>query len=376
MAYTTNVINLPLSGGPSCKEQHEAYAVEKKRLEVLAAKLGPVAADCHKAHGEYESAAAKRAAAQEVLGACQAKHSVWRENKAKREAYLTFKKKCVAYQDAKKAHRDLVAKRLKANAEKKAAWEATVLDLRHKNYVLGEQYKGAQMTYLRDLSFWETKSAAYLDYMRAVAIQNADLSRTVSQRTSSVTSLANVRWPLRTMRCGSKSQCVSRRWRENNQNTCVVIKGVGATGLGATTRDATTCEYFHYYPTCPPCPSNKVPHPGDKPTAPTEPAYHTIPSEPSYKHIPTLEEYLTNKGLDPMPGCGKIPEVPPPGNKPTCDPTEKLPPTPNKPDCIPPDIPAIPPAPTCNPSLLSQIGPMWLLLAAGAGGLYWYAKKK
>lgn len=344
MAYST--ITSLSANAPSCKEQHENYAAEKARVSALAAELGPVAENCHKLHGEYETATAKRIAAETAKAQCKAKLAKWSASSSAYAAYSKSARNCQAYLKAKKAWADLVAK------------------LKAKNYAISMSNNSANVYYNRDLAIWKRKRDSYLAYRAAISAQAYSVSQQWANTLRARPHLANYQWNYRTRRCNIDMQCMSKQKKIDLTSSCVVVRG-----LGETKPVASLCLVRSYYPDCPTsnCPT-AVADPGPQPTAPIK-----TPLLP----IPTLAEYLASKKISPdSDDCSSRPVVPAPGTKPSCNPSPTLPGIPPKPTCVAPDIPPMPVSPTCKVGIFGQIGPMWLVLAAGAGGLYWYSKKK
>jgi len=386
MMYS-QIVNMPTAGLFPCKEQHDAYKLEKAAHDELAAQLGPAAAACNKLHSDYNDAEAARVAMIASNEKCVAEIAVWSKKKAAYDAYLAYKKDCDKYISLVRSHVKYVAKTKAANASLKRGWEAKVEELTKKNIALSSDYRGKSSSYSRALSAWKEKNGKYQQYKSASAAMAAGYSRgfymkmkgpSASQGYKNLYDRHN--WRYRTLRCGSMMQCMTREKKAQLTTQCVVIRGTDGLGaIGSTSKtDAPICTTRLVYPTCPEtssCPA-WAPGPGSAPVAPKKPAYHKMPSEPKYGKIPTLKEWLIKHGGKDMRGCDNKPKVPNPGTKPGCNPTGTIPFVPKKPTCVPPEIPAAPIKPTCKPNFLSQVGPMWLILAAGAGGLYLYNKKK
>lgn len=374
MAYSTRILNIPL--GASCQDQHDAYAAEKARVSQLAAQLGQEAANCHKLHGNYDKAAAKNAAAAEERSRCAKAHQDWMPRKAAYDAYMAYRADCVRYLDAKKKYVEYTNGLMAQNVKLKADYEKALASVQSQNANLRSSYMNQIGSYQTAMTVWNQKNAAYTAYKSAVQAQAYSLGMqwsNIQQNNSAYTNKYN--WPLLTNRCDHRMRCVTKAWKLSNELKCTGVKGLGA--LGATLPDATTCQYYHYYPVCPDSCPPFAPHPGTPPTQPGEPTYLVAPKEPTYNAIPTLGQYLQSKGIKQMPdNCGSTPAVADPGSKPSCDPNAALPAVPPRPTCTPPNIPPMPVAPSCKTTVFGQVGPMWLLLAAGGVGLYWYAKKK
>jgi hypothetical protein len=347
------------AGVPSCKQQHDAYAVEKARVSAQAAELGTAAAACHKLHGDYDNATVARAAALDAAAQCKAQHSKYGTAKAAYDAAVVRQKACkklaanykakkAAYDKAVSEHRDLVARLTAGNIRIQA------------------HNTSLKYAYDREYAAWYEKDRAHYSYAMSVQGQARGLEIGWSQKLSRDSNLAKYDWQFMTRRCGTRMRCQTRTWHAENQLKCNPVRG-----LGATKPVASDCKVFYNYPYCPDACPTYAPPAG---AAPAEPAYKT-----PYK-IPSLTDYLKSHNVDPVPPkpkdmkCGI--SVTKPGSKPGCNPAKPIPMVPPQPTCTPPAIPAMPVEPTCKPSAFGQVNPMWLVLAAGAGALYWYSKKK
>jgi hypothetical protein len=372
MSYDMSIIQMPSLRGPQvpCKQQHEEYAVEKVRVQKLAAELGIEAANCHKLHGEYDSAVAKYASTQEANKLCADSLAKWTSAKALYDAYVQDKAACDLYIKHVGLYPGVAQKVKDSNAQLKASWEAAVQKVKNENYGIAQGAAGAAASYAQAADTWRRQKAAFDAYRAAVTAQSNQINAQFTQGMKNYPAYNNYIWPMRTNWCGALTQCVTSSWRAAKKQECDVVRGLGST-------TANTCHYWKYYPTCPStCPGTPTADPGLPPTPPAPPTYKPLPPEPTYKKVPTLQEYLKTQGVKELPGCQNNPVVPKPGSKPGCNPNEPLPVVPPQPTCTPPNIPAMPIEPSCKQGMFAQAGPMWLLLAAGAGALYWYSKKK
>jgi hypothetical protein len=386
MAYSAYEVSLqpnyhPLSGAPSCKQQRELYEQERARVSSMAAELGPVAANCHKLRGEYDSAVSAHAVAAEKKARCVAEQTKYAADLSAYTAYTAFKKDCQAYLDAVATYKALVA-RLDAEAKARLdKYNADYATIDRKNYAISQANQGAEITYAQNLASWQKAKAAYDGYLSAINSMSYSTWMQFESTLSAQPALKNYAWNLRTYLCNaSPFRCVPQSWKDSVASKCNVVRGLegGRRGLGADPIPASTCQYWQYYPTCKvTCPTS-VANPGAAPKKPTPAPLLAYPAKPTYSDLerPTWEAYRKSLGVKDMPGCDKTPAVAAPGSRPSCDPNAPLPIVPPQPTCTPPDIPAMPVAPSCEPGLMEQIGSMWLVLAVAGGGLYWYSKRK
>ena len=373
MSYQVSVVNFPnaVSGEPSCKEQREAYTAEKMRVALLAEKLGAEAAACHKLHGDYQSAAQARAEAERGAMDCQAALSAWARAKEASDSAKALATKCNAYLSAKKDWQDYVAKNNASNAAAQAKYEADLAAVNLRNQAISQQNSAMAADYARSLYMWQQKDAAYKKYISARDAQAYGLSMEWAATQKKYPTQTNYQFNHMQSRCGTHMRCATAEDKKKHGTQCITVRGLGALPV------ADICRTWLYYPTCPTTCPTAVADPGVAPVAPVPIAYFATPKSLTFPASAPLEDFLRSKGVEKMPDdCGSW-QVLDPGPKPSCNPTPTLPAVPPTPTCTPPtNIPAAPVAPTCKDSAFGQFGPMWLLLAAGVGGLYWYSKKK
>lgn len=373
MSYQFSAVNFPsaVSGEPSCKEQREAYTAEKMRVALLAEKLGAEAAACHKQHGDYQSAVQARISAEQAGAACRGSLNVWTQAKEASDAALALAKKCSAYLSAKKDWQDYVAKNNASNAAAQAKYESDLAAVNLKNQATSQQNSAMAADHARSLYMWQQRDASYKKYLAAVNAQAYDMSMQWSATQQKYPKETSYQFNHRQYRCNTHMTCMTAEDKQKYAAQCIVVRGLGALPV------ADICRTRLYYPTCPTTCPTAVANPGTAPVAPVPIAYLATPKAPTFPASAPLEDFLRSKGVEKMPDdCGSW-QVLPLGPKPSCTPNPTLPAVPPTPTCTPPtNIPAAPVAPTCKDSAFGQFGPMWLLLAAGVGGLYWYSKKK
>lgn len=385
MSYDVSVVNLGLRGEPTCAEQHAMYKKEHARVSALAAQLGPVAAECHRLHGEYNSAASAYEEMQRKNAECQATMSAYTTAANAHKKGVADKKAC---DEAKSAHAsatkkyDAAVKEYKAwveaaitkNAASKAKYDAAYKSADTQNYAIGQHNKGLEIGYAQRLAIWQRQTDAYKLWRQNVAGQAQSAEVYLQQQIQNNPSLKNHKFTYTTFRCGTQMKCMTQARKVELNSTCIAVRGLGS---AATSAALDICLVRKHYQTCPTdCPP-EVAKPGAAPVAGTPLPYLPMPKVPDYISIISLDDYLKSKGVQKpgnTPTCAPV--VPPAPKHPSCDPNGTLPAVPPKPTCTPPEIPAMPSEPTCKPSVFGQVGTMWLLLAAGAGGLYWYSKKK
>lgn len=389
MAYDVSVLNLGLRGEISCEEQHALYKSEYARLSALAKQLGPVAAECHQQHGRYDSLSAayeetvrKNAAcrdaifiynealrvrkiAQEELAAC---------NAAKAAQASALEK----YNEALKAYKQWVTTSTATNAARTADYEVAVASTNTKNYAISQSNKGLEIGYAQRLATWQKQLDAYQLWGRNVAGQMRSGEEHFQRQTQQYPVLKDYDFQYRTYRCGAHMRCMPEKIRNALLNSCAVVKGLGVTYPKGKADDCLVSRYYQVCPAeCPPAAAD----PGAKPAPPTLLPYLQAPKPPDLIIIVSLDDFLRKFGVEkpgPLPLCSPV--VPPAPKDPACT-VDILPSVPPKPTCTPPEIPAMPVEPTCQlseskPRVFGQVGTMWLLLAAGGAGLYWYSKKK
>lgn len=325
-----------------CKQQHSDWEAEKKRVEALAAKLGTEAEQCVRAKADYEAARAQNAGDMLRRQQCSQQHQAW----------------SAASSDFVK---NTVCKRFLAA---KAKYAALVDSIKKSNQDLQMRYSAAMRSYDSALAKWtQQKQAhdAYAGYMRGMASGYAQ-SWGMTQNRYPV--LKDITIDYRSKVCGQPIKCMPQSVKDSLVNRCTVVKGLGELKVEPI------CLLRKYMPTCPASPNCPTPvsSPGPKPTPPTKPALREIPIWAAWLR----QEAGLGPGLE---GCDPN-KYPDPGPKPSCNPQARPTPVPPRPTCSVPNIPEVPPAPTCKPGFFEQVGPMWLLLAAGGAGLYWFAKKK
>src|SRR5690606_15419872 len=365
-------INFPsaMSGPePSCKDQHALYDLEKIRVSALAAQLGEEAKQCHNLHGTYDAAVSAAEAQRQRNAACVDSIQQWEQA----TKLFALNGDCTKYLQAKKEYDALVKKIASENTTKRNVWLKSKSDAIEYNRKQAQAYAVQLAAYKLALAAWETKNAAYNSYRYSIIAQINSLDATWKNTLSRTPALKDYQFTYVTNRCGARMRCMTQAEKTRLlSGQCVVLKG-----LGATTKYADICKTAHYYPTCPTtaC-KTPVAHPGTAPTAPSSPGLRSYGAEPAYTSIPTWESFRDGRGLPgTLEGCSPT-KYPNPGGKPGCNPNTPIPGIPSKPTCTPPEIPAMPVEPTCKLTSTSQMGAMWVVLALGAGGLYWYSKKK
>lgn len=376
MAYSITNMLAPggLGGTLSCKEQHAAWEKERLRIEVLAAELGEDARACVAKKAEYEKASAQRLADLQANSSCAESLQAWdiaNTNFAKNSI-------CQKYLQAKADYAKLISDMNAGNAKIKALYDKQVAEVSAKNKALAADYGSAMASYAQTVLAWEEKTKVYQNWLSAMGGQATGIGLEWAAKLKQYPVLANYNWPYKTSRCHTTQFCMTQSVKNNLKNQCTVVRGTDGLGaLGATKPDATLCMDYQFMPTCPTVCPPYVANPGAKPAPPAQPTPFPMPKEPVYMSAPEWGAWLKAKtGLGTnLEGCNPN-QYPNPGAKPTCNPNGPVSDVPAQPGCSVPNIPEIPAAPTCKPSFFEQVGPMWLLLAAGAGGLYWYSKKK
>lgn len=367
MTYYAQTIDLR-GNEPSCKEQHAAFAVEDTRVRALAEKLGPVAAECHKLHGDYASAVVAATAQAQANEKCKADNISWeaRKNLFDKNAL------CEKYLRLKEVYLSKAQEIERLNLSKKRAYEAAVAKNKSDNYSIAMANASASGSHNGALTTWKIRNDAYLAYRSAVSGQSYGLSQQWSQKVRENPSLSKYQWNHRTSRCDSTMFCQTKAWHEANALKCNPVRG-----LGEILPVADTCKVWYNVPYCPDaCPPNYAAHPGPLPVAPVLKPVIPPPEPPVYQSIPDWTKVAITAGFDPKLWDGCDPKrYPNPGTKPGCNPSASIPAVPAKPTCTPPDMPAAPVKPTCQPGFFEQVGGMWLLLAAGGVGVYLYARK-
>jgi len=335
--------------GEDCQAQHDAYRKSKQAHEKLVSQLNADAAQCSRLHTQYDQSRKDRQAAEILLKDCQQRTQQYQELmrerelcKSEQDAWAAEKK---AYEEAVSEYKNLVASISSRNAKKRSAYQKRL-----------ENHQKA----LKD---WETQRKLYQDwlsYRSGVGYSLAMRWRSTRKRYPFLNNYDG--YPI-TYACGSSFLCLPESRKRYYSRLCQTVKGLGGK------QESTKCQWA-YLPACPnfsSCPP-KVEDPGAAPKKPEPPQYETAPS---------AENFFQTKGVSapgPAPTCTVGPRPP----KPTCNPNASLPPVPPKPTCTPPQIPPAPLKPTCKPSksLFAGTGAMWLWVAAGAGGLYYLARKK
>lgn len=384
MSYVVDTINFPnaMSGAPSCKDQHALYDLEKIRVSALAAQLGVEAKQCHKLHGEYDAAFAANAAAAEERARCQQAMGTYQGLFSSYSAALAAKQACDAQKTSysaavskyKKAQQDyaaIVERNNTANANKRKAFDAALAKAHQENILIGQQNAAAAALYKDQIAAWKYRTTKFQEYKAAVA-KEADALYMAWKIKTPKTIQDTYQFNHTTGRCGVSMRCQTKAWYQSQASKCIVLKG-----LGATLKPADACMVRYYYPMCPDTCPPAVADPGPAPKEPVPLAAKPYPTGLVLTSVISFDDYLKQTGT-PVPGGAPTcnPSVPAAPTKPNCNPDAQLPSVPSKPTCTAPAIPAMPVAPTCKPTVTSQMGTMWLVLAVGAGGLYWYSKKK
>ena len=395
-----------LSGELSCKDQHAQYAGERDRVAALIAKLGADAVSCNKQRADYQSAVQARLAAEQRGVACREAFAVWTKAKAEQDAGLAQAKKCQTYLAAKAEWQAYVDRTNAQNAAAKASYDKLYAETDARNKAISQQNVAMAADHARTLAMWQQKDTAYKNYLSAVNAQAYNMSMQWSATQQKFPKETSYQFNHRQSRCNTHMICMTAADKQKYAAQCTVVKGLGLgyAGLGALPV-ADLCRTRQYYPTCPETCPTSVAAPGTAPAKPAIIPFVAYPNPLSYPAPAPLEDFLRSKGVERMPDdCGSW-RVQVPGTKPACDPNATLPNVPQAPTCTIPNAPAMPAAPTCiiqadappvqapqvvvpaqvepaaviptsKPGLLAQVSPMWLILAAGAGGLYWYSKKK
>ena len=345
----------------SCKEQHEFYLVEQARIEALAKTLGAEAEQCVKLQGAYESAYALNEAAKKCAidkATYQNKSNVF--NIGERDAGLC-KSYTRKYEKARLDHNAKVAAVSRSNASLKIAYEQKVATITATNKKNATLYSHAMSGYSGLKYSWDRKMAAYKSYSLSVQGQQRSLDMAWAVTLSKSAYVRGFQWNHKQSRCGKHMRCVTKAWRAANHLKCNPVRGLGALPV------ADACKLWFYYPTCPDSCPKYVANPGAAPKPPTAKVVLKPAPRPVYAKLPVF----TMKKPQADCNVGRLPN--PIKTKPTCSATPLT--VPANPNCIVPEIPTVPVAPTCDPRSFAGIGPMWLLIAAAAGGVYLIAKK-
>lgn len=363
MSYTSNVVDFPsaVSGMFPCKEKHAQYKVDKKAHDALVRELSAEAATCSGLHTDYEASVAANAAALSQLAQCQAAHTAHTTVTGDFNSRNAEIKAC-------EAANKVVKGKLATNANKKRIYDSARAAAISRNGGIQRSNAGLRRGYEGSLAAWTVRDAAYKTYRLQVSGMARGMGISWTRKVSANSWMQNYTWDQKTQICGMMLRCQTASWHKAKQITCNPVKGLGSSAqVSSSSRvrpgtKATECQAFYNYPYCPTsCPPYKS-HPGTKPSTPNYGSMGPMPTPPTYLSVGPKQ---------PCPSPKKKP-----GSAPACDTGMTIPSTLPTPTCTPPELPPAPIAPTCKISMFSKVGPMWLLLAAGAGGVYWYSKKK
>lgn len=344
----------------NCTEQHAAWEKEAARVRQLAATLGPQAEACIDQQLAYDKRRAAWEADLKTHQQCTADAVAW---KAQQKAYQEAQA-CRKLLDKKVEYGTYLSQVKAENAKRVRDWEERVAKIQAENDKIVAANMALGRAYGNKMQAWGVRNARRQEWVAGAQAQRDALEREFQSKISGSAVLKSFRWSYRTQRCNTTMRCMTKERKDALRSQCQPIRGLGGTKM------ATTCMYRSFYPTCPTSCPTYWPLPGPKPEEPKYTPTKKIPEKPALVTAKTWEEW--SGGIDPRTlNCD--PSAPNPGSRPVCTPPSGPEPTP--PSCTVPEIPQVPPAPGCKPGFLEQIGPMWLLLAAGGAGLYWMARK-
>jgi hypothetical protein len=340
----------------NCKQQHAAWEQEAARVRALAAQLGPQAAACVEQQLAYDKEVARRRGIQKAFEDCQAQTAAW-------------ELASVRYQVAQKVqeYRKYVAGVEGMNARRLASWQRDVAAVRADNAKIAQDNEARKQDYFASMRMWSEQNGRHVTWRNATDAQKADIGRQWEATLARNPALKNYRWTAySTSRCNTTMYCMTAAEKERLRATCQPVRG-----LGATLQTPSICLRYSYTPTCPTTCPPYASHPGDPPAAPVYAQPKPEPGQPVLTAVKPWGEW--SGGMDPSLLNGDT-NAPDPGAPPgACKSLTGE--EPAKPLCTVPEIPQVPPAPECEVGVFSQIGPMWLLLAAGGAGLYWLTRK-
>jgi hypothetical protein len=346
----------------NCTEQHEVWKKEVARVKELASRLGPQAEACVAQQVAYDQKMAEHLASLQAAKLCAEKINTYQANLAKYEEAQA----CRTVQDKYYAYRRLTNSLRNKHSAALREWEAQVRQIEAENAQIIAANAEAQKNYLAALEDWNKKNQLRRSWLFGTGSQKYSLKRQWEAQLKKYPFLDSYSWTRRTARCNTFMNCMSQAKKDSLQRECNPVRG-----LGETKPAPRICLERHYYPTCPSTCPPYYPPPGPQPTPPTPGKTKRPPEKPQEPIYPTWEAF--SGGLPP--GSWECDASAGKPSKPGCTVPASPPQPPQKPLCTVPEIPQTPPAPGCKPGFFEQVGPMWLLVAAGGAGLYWMARK-
>jgi len=233
----------------------------------------------------------------------------------------------------------------------KAKHQKAVADWNVKKAVIERAHSEAVLRYQRDHAAWLLRKQEWGKYtalLNAKAAEHDQHWRTTFEKHPGY---AKYRYAW-AYTCGGKQYYgfTSTKAKSDARNSCVTVKGLGQDPGDPTKELASLCQRSYAMPVLSPCPSPPNQPLGPEPVPPPQLTPLPAPVPPF-----TLKEPVA----------------------PSCKTTPFSKPAP-RPPSIPGDPPKEPTKPTCRVSDEAQTkltGGMWLLLAAGAAGVYFIARK-